>query len=80
MRGQGIIQTAVARAVLAYQGGTAENLGVYLASVVAPRAYANGFDISPAKEAAGVCVRDGQKRAAASDRFLNSSVTIPPAW
>jgi hypothetical protein len=45
-------EAAVARAVLAYRGKTAEDLHGYLASVVAtPRPSANAFDVSPAKEA-----------------------------
>jgi len=46
-------EAAVARAVLAYQRRTAEDLQGYLASVAAtPRPSANAFDVSPAKEAA----------------------------
>ena len=47
-------EAAVARAVLAFQGRTTEDLQTYLASVAAtPRPSANAFDVSPAKEAAG---------------------------
>jgi hypothetical protein len=46
-------EAAVARAVLAYQGRTAEDLQGYPASVAStPRPSANAFDVSPAKEAA----------------------------
>ena len=46
-------EAAIARAVLALQGRSTEDLQSYLADVVAtPRASTNGFDISPAKEAA----------------------------
>jgi hypothetical protein len=46
-------EAAVARAVLAFEGRSAEDLQGYLASVVAtPRPSANAIDISPAKEAA----------------------------